>query len=415
MKVSDKNSALVRTDSDSDSDIITVDYAEEDGDYLARQLLAQVSKVKNRKEIPVQLINKAGSNRPLSFVYTQFDRSTSNPHFEIQRLMETCLNTHFKYFKSGGINFDSSVEEICEYGNESILTDAFSRHTGCLKTCFIGFKTIFDFVTFLLQNDKFQEKHMQSVHSCITSFNVINDVQRAAPMLEAITTLLEFNKARHIYEMPVVLPNQELCSVLLAMPVWFSGKGDLSFVYNLVSSQSFSTLFQMYNMRIRPIEEFPTLPDPMPTHCSDFYKHHAVLFDNYVVTTPYHNLASGDWASVKWINNVDPWAIGLWSNIPFCLVTHEWSGDGLLRHILPMIGDTISHLKENKRALSQIEPRISWHNGFNPKTPKTLGNKKALGRFTFDLIHAFENDRVFDFLQGKDTGTPFSKVMRFLG
>jgi hypothetical protein len=99
------------------------------------------------------------------------------------------------------------------------------------------------------------------------------------------------------------------------------------------------------------------------------------------------------------LENIDPASIAFFPSIPFFMVTHQWSGDGILRRAFEMIGDTINHLSTNRDMLAKINPQHDWFNG---KSTSKLGNDtKFLLTFAEQLIEAFDEGRAISFLKGQ--------------
>jgi hypothetical protein len=382
-------------------------------DYLAQLAFAQIDSYNraNRKNIPQKLVDKAISNQPYQEVWKgTFTEKNTNEDIAkgLTTLKAGFLSENFMMLADNGINFDTPVSEVEKFVNSKLASDkTFAKHLEGLKKCFIGFQTVFNFVAFLQKCNKFSEKHLQALYSYTSSFAAINDVQRAAPMMVAINALLTYNQTRYICNMPMILSNNCLVEIALAMPVWYMQSQNYtsaslaSIFFNTVGSAQFTTLLQLYNLNInnRSIQGFPTNPDPVPSSYTDFFDTNSSLFQNRLIATPYHSIASNEWQAPVWKNNIDPASIAFFSSLPFFMITHQWSGDGILRHAYEMIGDTINHLDTNRKALASINQNHDWFDG---KNTRKLGNdKKFIFDFADQLIEAFDEGRAISFLKGQ--------------
>jgi hypothetical protein len=384
-------------------------------DYLSSLNSKIVKYSPRRKNIPIELVEIAISNNPLSEVIKiQFNGDTSQTNYVegIQQLKTAFLQEHFIMFNDRNLTFDSSNEEIERKAREIChQSQNLTAHVDSLKKCFVAFKTVFDFITFATQKNRFEEKHLQSLHSIMSSYSGINDAQNAAQMMTAMQTLIEFNKARYIFEMPIILSSSCLADILLAMPVWYKTVLDTSssndprvsenteWICDFVGTQSFAMLYQIYNRRDRNISAFPNLPDPKPSHYADFFTQHGNLFAFNVITTPYHHISSKEWANPNWLASVDPCSLGFFNNIPFFMVTHRWSGNGILPYFADMIADTIIHLNENKSKLNNFRDDTFWYKSNNANFGNCLGNPSTLITFASCLINNYDRGNALQFLK----------------
>jgi hypothetical protein len=383
-------------------------------DYLANLALREVKSYKATKSVAETLVMQAIANNPLNEIENiLFNGTVSHENFTagLARLQENLLSKHFMMLKFNGISFNSDSEEINNITSQIVSNNqSLLDHVNGLKNCFYSFQTVFKFIQFVYQCESLDESHMQCLASYIKVFNAINDNERASEIMLAVKALLEFNQERFIYKMPTILSLNSLPEILVAMPVWYidsesqGNSGDTlpseaaKYICNLVGSYQFRTLYQIYNRRDRHIDTFPTNPDPIPTAYAKFAKSHSSLFSQLVITTPYHSISSSEWADPNWQNSIDPCALGFFSDSPYFAILDRWSGNNLLPGFPDMIGDTIDHLATNKHLLSNFEDDAYWYNANSDNN--LLDGSQKLVNFAEQLISAFNNGVLFDFLRG---------------
>lgn len=95
----------------------------------------------------------------------------------------------------------------------------------------------------------------------------------------------------------------------------------------------------------------------------------------------------------------------------------RWSGTGLFPLVLDMVADTIDHLRLNADRLSGFPADIEWYQGQytgtrtdpwlfrleqESNTPSAVSPpNKILVPFAIEVVKAFDEGRLFDFLRGE--------------
>ena len=173
----------------------------------------------------------------------------------------------------------------------------------------------------------------------------------------------------------------------------------------------------------------------MPLYIVELIRSVRHLFDYLVIATPYHDIASREWAEVHWhwVRNVDPFLLGFVKQVPelvFCL--GRWSGRALFPRIGDMIADTIDHLEKGKPLLANLnegggrwyktETRVDFENTFvgprlrpvesysvpNEGLPRSKLDRErwrkenhSLVRFANTVRGKFEEGNLFSWLRGE--------------
>lgn len=218
-----------------------------------------------------------------------------------------------------------------------------------------------------------------------------------------------------------VVPLRNLPDLLVACPVWFiSGKtcpwdqmddGNpdfapaLRYFCDAVGTEAFSSLYQIYNRRVRGFQRFSGR-DIIPVPIAKLIKEASQTFDYLVIATPYHDIASKEWAT-PWPRIVDPFLFGFMEGIDYMFLLGRWSGTGLFPLVCDMIADTMDHLRVNKGSLSKIPGRIGWYKpgiGWQNLSDSSDETNNVLEHFADDVLKAYEERRLFAFLRGEDSG-----------
>lgn len=185
---------------------------------------------------------------------------------------------------------------------------------------------------------------------------------------------------RDFFNIETVVPSRFLPELLMAAPVWFVrskrqdgavGDQDVHYFCDLVDSDRFAYLFQMYNYKLRSFDEFQGR-DIMPLPILQVVGKVKTLFDFLVIATPYHDLASEAWrrwdntyaraGGTSWTRNIDPFLFGFLRQIPeFIFFLGRWSWTGMFPLVGDMIADTIDHIEGNKELLINIRRSTHWY------------------------------------------------------
>lgn len=389
---------------------------------LAEAVRIKPSQMLHRKAkiVPQELIDQAIANNPLETLprwkFTDEMNASSTFRQALPDLKSSFLNTHFLMFADMGITFETSTDEITKLiaktvGEKPTLGEFYAA----TQTSFTVFQKLFSFIEFIASKGRFEEKHLTSLHSICTAYGSIADHVRRAKLMKPIGLQIEFNRERYIFEIPTVLSTSNLPEILLAMPVCFLGKTqgtekdedpviseEVKMICNTVGSKSFAWFYQMYNRRDRKIADFRG-PDPIPTDYLEFSPQLANLVDLEVIATPYHEIASQEWADPAWRSSIDPIAFCLFKELPFLIIFKRWSGNGIFPLLADLIADTITHINTHKNFLSKFKETTFWYKGNGGIINSSniyLGDPEHLKTFAEKLVLEFKQGKVFDFLRG---------------
>ncbi len=365
------------------------------------------------KFVSPELVAQAIANNPLETMpHWQFSdevKASSTFRQALPQLRNSFLNTHFLLLADNGITFETPATEMSQKLSQLKQGKAhLSKHIEAVETCFRAFQKIFSFTDFIVEKGRFEEKHLTSLHSMCTAFAALNDPIRAARLMKPIGLQVEFNRERYIFELPTVFSTSNLPEILLAMPVCFLDvnstvneadphpSAHLKMLCDIVSSKNFTWFYQMYNRRDRSIKDFKGA-DPIPSDYLEFRTGLKPLIDLEVICTPYHSIASKEWADPAWLAGIDPVALGLYSNLPFFTMFKRWSGNGIFPLLPDLMGDTISHMASNISKLDNFRHDSYWYKGNNLENNLLSGR---LPQFAQEIIDAFKEGKVFQFLRG---------------
>lgn len=225
-----------------------------------------------------------------------------------------------------------------------------------------------------------------------------------------------------ILGLETVIPIKYLPDLLVTAPVWFVASNErlqdltenndplpdhaVRFFCDQVSTKEFAWLYQIYNRRTRPLKQFSGR-DIIPLPLMKVMEQAIKVFDYTVIATPYHDIASKEWVDPNWLRNLDPFLFGFMKNLPYMFLLGRWSGTGLFPLMCEMIADTIDHLRVNCEKLKNFHRSSYWYkgNGSMPDANHVLlgeeGENEVLIQFAQEVIRAFEEGRLFEFLRGE--------------
>lgn len=369
------------------------------------------------KKVPEELIKQAIENNPLETIprwhFTDQVKASSTFRQGLPELKSSFFQTHFLMLEEMEITFETSEEDAKNKIVAKIQEKPeLEKHLVALETCFIAFREVFQFLEYIIEKGRFMEKHLTSVHTICSSYSSLNDVQRAARLMKPIGIQVKYNRERYIFELPTVLPVSNLPEILLAMPVCFIGNAAESvtsddprpsdftkLICDMVGSHNFAWFYQMYNRRDRSISDFKG-PDPIPNDYLELRPQLLEHIDLEVITTPYHGIASQEWADPSWQAGIDPIALAIHSDIPFFTIYKRWSGNGIFPLLADLMADTIDYLKKHKDGLRNFVNTPYWYKGNNEERNCLHGAEHELPNFADRLIEQFEQGTVFQFLRG---------------
>ncbi len=231
-----------------------------------------------------------------------------------------------------------------------------------------------------------------------------------------------------------LIPMQYLPDLFTAVPVWYfwadnstqheaaalkSNKDPqvhpkLKYFCDQIPDQRWVDTFLMFNRRMRTLPDYKG--DLIPPRIIARMRKMAGLFDHLVIMTPYHDVAGQDWQNLQWLRSIDPYVVGFTNGVPLMFVLGRFSDSGTFPLYSELVADTIAFLRANVEKLKgfngpEREPINNpyWH--FVPRTgsPSScfsgpLGNH--LVSHTTQLLTAFDNGNLFDWLRGEDGKLP---------
>jgi hypothetical protein len=186
----------------------------------------------------------------------------------------------------------------------------------------------------------------------------------------------------------------------------------VEFFSDFVGTKEFAWLYQIYNRRTRPIRNFKGR-DIFPPALLSVLKTAREVFDYVVIMTPYHDIASDEWADPKWQRNIDPYLVGFRKDLPFMFLLGRWSGSGLFPLACEMIADTMGHISTHRYGLIKFEASAYWYRGDNEDDGYLGGDHDCdleegeeqagecvLQIFADKLLQSYEQGHLFDFIRG---------------
>ena len=223
-----------------------------------------------------------------------------------------------------------------------------------------------------------------------------------------------------------IVPIRYLPDLLVAAPVWFVSARErledltdqndpkpdnaVKFFCDAVGTKEFAWLYQIYNRRTRPLKNFSGR-DIVPLPIMKIIESVRDKFDYLVIATPYHDIASREWVDPQWLRNLDPFLFGFVKDLPFMFLLGRWSGTGLFPLLCDMIADTIDHLRLNHKKLKNFPSGAFWYKGLDSYQEEdgillggsnNHGGNNVLVPFALEVIKAFEEGRLFEFLRGEE-------------
>jgi hypothetical protein len=368
----------------------------------------------SKKRIPIESVEKVIANTPLkgwNIKRLHSDRLPTSEEFEI--LGKSFLFTNFFMLLNAGLNLEEEIfpsEIIEDYKNSG-----FPELAKTVEDEFISLqsvKKILKFVKFSFESNQFADRHVWLLQSVAEVCNLVKDSSKKRFLLESVAEISDYNQTCSQFRTPMLLHKKFLPELFVACPVWFvSGKGvedtssdndprpgeEVKFFSDLVGTKNFAWLYQIYNRRTRTIESFKG-KDIMPLHISKLIPKLKEKFDYLVIATPYHDIASKEWADPEWQRNIDPYLLGFKEGSDYIVVIDRWSGTGFLPLLNEMIADTMNHLKEHLNLLSNFKQNTYWYLGNNGE-----GSQGCLGhdlpKFGQKIVEKFEQGTLFDFLK----------------
>lgn len=378
-------------------------------------------RLRKRRAVPPELIQQAIANNPLDTVprwqFTDEILAANSFRQSFPELKAAFMRTHFLFLQDLGFSFDMEDHDIKEKTAKLLREkSSLTTHVQASSDCLRAFSELFSFLDFIIEKGRFQEKHLTSLQTVCTSFAALAaDPVQAARLMKPIGAQIAFNRERYIFEIPTVLSTNNLPEILLAMPVCFmSGTGvrsskeddppvsDAARTFcDLVGSVSFAWFYQMYNRRDRTIQaNLENFLDPVPSDYLEFRPQLAPMVDLEVICTPYHHIASKEWADPAWFGGIDPIALGVQKGIPFVTIFKRWSGNGVFPLLPELMAGTIQHLSANTNKLGNFNSPYWYKTMTSSLYLSNAGG--VLSAFAKRLIQTFGEGKAVDLLRQGD-------------
>lgn len=246
-------------------------------------------------------------------------------------------------------------------------------------------------------------------------------LQREYEELRGIRSVFRMLHANSVLSAETIVPIHYLPDLLVTAPVWYIWSSSVvdqdsendplpdeatRFFCDRVGTREFAWLYQIYNRRTRPVSRFAGreisgkfFSDTMPPRIVKVLSDAKKVFDFVVIATPYHDVASREWADPNWLRNIDPFLFGFFKRLDFMFMLGRWSGTGLFPLMCEMVADTIAHLSMNKAQLANFPHDAWWYRGGSDGTNRCL--LVELVPFAEQVIAAFERGELFQFLRGE--------------
>lgn len=252
----------------------------------------------------------------------------------------------------------------------------------------------------------------------------IESVRKEYEQFSGVRDAFTLMRSNGILSLETVIPMYYLPEMLCIAPVWFVyGRKNIpdntverdprpdhavQYFCDQVGSREFSWFYQIYNRRTRPLRQFQGR-DIMPPALMKILGIAKATFDYVVIMTPYHDIASREWADPNWLRNIDPYLVGFMDGLPYMFLLGRWSGTGLFPLVADMIGDTMNHLRCNKKLLGNFKSNTWWYKGLKDDDEDGIlqdiqggdGNNAVLEPFADQVLQAFEEGQLFEFLRGE--------------
>ncbi|NQT49348.1 hypothetical protein HQ571_01490 [Candidatus Kuenenbacteria bacterium] len=298
------------------------------------------------KKILPEIVDQADNNKPFDGVFrptSQADAIKIANRDVLADVINVWLKASFAMFESFGVNFDLR-QPVTDEERDMIEKYAQSFGNGGMDAAARKLKQQFE--TFLNTKDV---------------FNYLYNSNRLLPQS--------------------VLSVDYLPDMMMAAPVWFArGKEEfpnkqdrhdpmpdefVQYMCGLGKTQRMANLMQLFNRRTRPFDMYEG--DVIPPHiwetiqaCSN-RDNLLSKFDYLVIATPYHNIASKEWADPNWQGMIDPYLLAFSKDVPeFFFVLGRWSDTGLLPLVSEMTADTVNFTREHLEGIENFSQPY-WH------------------------------------------------------
>jgi hypothetical protein len=208
-----------------------------------------------------------------------------------------------------------------------------------------------------------------------------------------------------------ILPDSQLPHFLVTAPVWYVG-GHHQFAYDTASpdprpdkfvrfmakrlgTQRLADWFQIWNRRSRPFSDYAG--DAIPHYLLDLIGHATEVFDYVVIATPFHDVASKEWADPNWQRLIDPYLLAFHEDLPsMFFFLGRWSNTGVFPLAAEMTASTIAYLHKHIDQIPAAFKNPYWSNVDDNGASCRSGNE--LYASVAPALEAFDEGNLFSWL-----------------
>lgn len=302
------------------------------------------------------------------------------------------FQNHFWSLKDLKINANTSIPDLLKVIEDLRQSKiVYASYMMTMINAWIGVRKTFDFALFLSENQMLGSQQVNSLYSFGTAIAALPDMVAKEKIATVFGDICEINQALSINEMPEIVDDNEMKTLLLACPVLFAhSKSNEALEKEAAEwmrlSQQTSLYLSLFNdyiygrvspnntnrLRLRSAQNFPdreTFPTDIdikaPKVLSGYKKQSLIL-------TPYVDYRLKELASPNWTRfmPIDPYWMIVVYDTPYAVMGRRWSGTGILPSVPEMMASTF-------QALSQAQDFF-----VTMLTSKALREKNRVIRYT---------------------------------
>ncbi len=349
------------------------------------------TQARSMKPVAPEMVEQVIKNAPMPGISRQGGQSDMSAA-EVTRRMLEGIFPNVPYFNDGDLTFDSTDGDI-----DAFLKDMEQGH-----------------------NELDLRAQFAEIKKKMLEFKEVRNT---------LSSALEMASAEGLLQPDLMIPTKYVPDIFCAVPVWyFLSPGDkdskapdpqvhpnIKFMCDLVPHQRWVDTFMMFNRRLRTLGDYKE--DLIPPKVLKRISHMRQYFDHIVIMTPYHDVAGQDWQNLSWLRSIDPYVVGFKKGIPFFFILARFSDSGVFPLFHELVADTMTFLRTNKEKLKgfngpEHQPIRDpyWH--FAPGG-QNFGRSTFNGplgthliKHTGQLLEAFDQGTLFDWLRGEDGNLP---------
>jgi hypothetical protein len=247
--------------------------------------------------------------------------------------------------------------------------------------------------------------------------DMVTSLEHDIASFRSMRGTLKFLLEKDLVRSQTIIPLENLVDLFLACPVWYTYTDadesrtasetwqnddpyvpdQVMFICDLIKTQRWYDLFQLWNRRVRPLAMYKG--EQIPPSIMRMIRSAREHFDMIVIATCYHDEAGKEWRNPEWQRGIDPYVLGFKKGLPYFVVLGRYSDTGLFPLFDQLVGDTMQFLTQNMRLLDTWTAQPYWYRGQEDKT--SIFARKVLPEFVDHLLKAFEAGIVFDWVRGK--------------